>query len=31
MVDQLVDLCGREERDGRGAIVVYLSKDRPRK
>lgn len=26
MVDQLLDLYGQEEHDGRGAIVVYLSK-----
>lgn len=27
MVDQLLDLYGREEHDGHGAVVVYLSKD----
>lgn len=26
MVDQLLDLYGEEEHDGRGAIVLYLSK-----
>ncbi|WP_374657137.1 hypothetical protein [Inhella sp.] len=26
MVDQLLDLYGHEEHDGRGAIVVYLDK-----
>lgn len=26
MVDQLLDLYGREEHDGRGAVFVYLDK-----
>ena len=26
MVDQLLDLYGQEEHDGRGAVVLYLSK-----
>ncbi|MFL9951119.1 hypothetical protein PQR68_34535 [Paraburkholderia agricolaris] len=27
MVDQLLDLYGREEHDRHGAVVVYLNKD----
>lgn len=27
MIEQLLDLYGKEEHDGRGAITLYLSKD----
>ncbi len=27
MIDQLLDLYGREEHDGHGAVIVYLNKD----
>lgn len=31
MIDELLDRYGKEEHDGRGAIVVYLSKDSVRR
>jgi hypothetical protein len=31
MVDQLLDLYGHEEHDGRGTVILYLSKNSIRK